>query len=91
MHGDQRAGMPGVYQIRVEGALDEGWSDWFNGMEVTLDLARDGTRVTTLTGAIDQSALHGILARIRDLNLRLMSVTQMGLGENQPQERRFQM
>ena len=61
-----------VYQIQVEGALDRSWSDWFNGMAVTFE---EG--LTTLTGAVDQSALHGILARIRDLNMKLISVIRV--------------
>ena len=66
-----------AYQIQVEGRLDEHWSDWFNGMVITLDQEDAPPTVTTLTGVVDQSALHGILARIRDLNLKLLSVTQL--------------
>lgn len=62
----------GVYQIQVRGILDETWSDWFGGMMITVE--RD---VTTMTGAIpDQAALRGILDRIWDLNLALISVIQ---------------
>jgi hypothetical protein len=60
------------YQIRVEGQLNSHWSDWFEGM--TID--HDGD-TTILTGSItDQSQLHGMLHRIRDLNLTLISVNQ---------------
>jgi hypothetical protein len=65
-----------AYQIRVRGRLDESWSDWFSGMTTEVDnesIPPD----TTLTGVIDQSALHGILSRIRDLNLLLVSVTRI--------------
>jgi hypothetical protein len=65
-----------VYHIRVEGRLDEHWSECFNGMAVTLDQEDATSPVTTLTGVVDQSALHGILARIRDMNLKLLSVTR---------------
>jgi hypothetical protein len=66
-----------VYQIKVQGGLPENWSDWFNGMTITVENESDGPPVTTLTGALDQSALHGILAKIRDLNLKLVSFTQV--------------
>jgi hypothetical protein len=65
-----------VYQIKVQGELPENWSDWFNGMTITVENESDGPPVTTLTGTVDQSALHGILAKIRDLNLKLVSFTQ---------------
>jgi len=62
-----------TYQIKVEGRLDASWSDWFNDMTITLD--RD---TTTLTGAVaDQSALRGILTKLWDLNLALISVTRI--------------
>jgi len=60
------------YDITVEGHLDRShWSRWFDGMEVTL--AEDGT--TVISGAVaDQSALHGLLAKVRDLGLPLIAV-----------------
>jgi hypothetical protein len=62
---------PIVYQIRVRGCLDEGWSNWFGGMAVTLDEHGD----TLLTGPVeDQAALHGLLKKVRDLGLPLLSV-----------------
>ena len=66
-----------VYQIKVQGELPESWSDWFNGMAITVENESNGPPVTTLTGTVDQSALHGILAKIRDLNLKLVSFTQV--------------
>ena len=66
---DQAAG----YQIKVQGRLDEGWSDWFAGLTVTFE-----NGVTTLTGAVaDQPALRGILTSIWDLNLTLISVNRI--------------
>lgn len=60
-----------VYEIKVRGHLDPEWSEWFDGL--TLTHASDG--VTTLQGPLpDQTALHTILSRIRDLNLPLISV-----------------
>jgi hypothetical protein len=64
---------PTHYQIRVAGHLDEGWSAWFGGLAVTLE----SDRTTCLTGLVpDQAALHGLLARVRDLGLVLISVTE---------------
>ena len=65
---------PIIYQIRVQGRLDENWSDWFSGMTITFEGG-----VTTLTGPVaDQAALRGLLTRIWDLNLTLLSVTRGG-------------
>ena len=63
------------YEIRVEGILDECWSDWFDGMQVTAQ--PDG--VTAIAGPVtDQAALHGLLAKVRDLGLPLISVRRVG-------------
>lgn len=62
-----------VYRIRIKGHLDRRWSAWFDGLVILAE--QDGT--TTLTGPItDQPALHGVLVRIRDLGLCLLSVNQ---------------
>ncbi len=64
------------YRITVAGQLDDGWSEWFDGMRVIAS----GPASTVLTGAIlDQSALHGVLAKIRDLGLPLLSVRRIEL------------
>jgi hypothetical protein len=63
----------GIYEITVEGILGEKWSDWFDGMTITFESGS-----TTLTGAVaDQSALRGILAKVWDLNLTLLSVIRI--------------
>jgi hypothetical protein len=63
-----------VYQIRVRGAIDVGWSDWFGGLTVCPQA--DGT--TLLAGPVrDQAALHGLLVKIRDLGLPLLSVERV--------------
>ncbi len=62
-----------VWEIKVKGALDPQWAAWFNGMMVTFDGS-----VTTLTGpVVDQAALRGILCKLWDLNLTLISVAQV--------------
>ena len=71
-----------VYEIRIKGLLDEHWEHWFEGMTL-ISLAEEGQHCTVLTGAIaDQPALHGLLERIRDLNLTLLSVRKVDAGES---------
>jgi hypothetical protein len=71
---------PARYEIRVNGVLDSHWSAWFEGLAVT----SDETGQTTITGVVaDQAALHGLLAKVRDLGLPLLSVRHLG-PEQQP-------
>ena len=66
---------PGEYQIVVQGHLDDSLSYWFEGLTVSTGYSEDGTPITTLSGRfVDQAALHGVLATIRDLNLPLISL-----------------
>ena len=65
---------PAIYQIRVPGALDERWSDWIGEMTVSAESARDCPQVTTLTGSMDQAALHGLLRRLYSLGVPILSV-----------------
>lgn len=68
---------PARYQIKVRGNLGSQWSDWFEGM--TIESESD---VTTIKGiALDQSALHGLLVRVRDLGLPLISVKRVAYEE----------
>jgi len=63
----------GRYQIKVKGHLDKQWSDWFEGMNISTE-----SGITILTGLIkDEAALDGILNRIRDLGIPLVSVNPM--------------
>jgi hypothetical protein len=72
---------PMVYQIRIRGQLGAAWADWFEGLTITLE--KDGD--TLLTGrVIDQAALHGLLRKIRDLGIPLVSVNQIPINETHP-------
>ena len=63
-----------VYQIRIKGHLGHQWTDWFEGLSITLE----DNGETLLTGpVIDQAALHGLLRKVRDLGLPLLAVTLM--------------
>lgn len=65
---------PVVYQIRIEGHLSPQWTDWFDGLTVTLE--SDG--VTLLTGPVaDQAALYGLLKKVRDLGMPLISANRV--------------
>ena len=68
---------PAIYEIRVKGNLEPQWSDWFDGFTVT----QQENDETWLTGWIaDQPALHGLLAKIRDLGLPLLAVERLRGG-----------
>ena len=69
---------PMVYQIRVKSHLSSDWTDWFEGLTITLE--EDGN--TLLTGpVIDQAALHGLLKKVRDLGMPLVSVVPVTPGQ----------
>ena len=64
------------YEIRVEGILDQRWTDWFEGLEITSDHSH-----TIISGPVaDQAALHGLLNRVADLGLVLVSVCRLDPG-----------
>ena len=68
----------GFYEIRIKGHLDDRWSDWFGGLTITLE--EDGN--TLLTGlVVDQSELHGLLKKVRDLGMPLVSVNSADPGQ----------
>ena len=81
---------PGEYVIRVKGHLGEESSYWFERLTIATSFDEDGRPITTLSGALsDQAALHGVLAKIRDMNLPLISVSQFepdAPDESQPGE-----
>ena len=75
----QDPSQPVVYQIRVKGHLGPQWTDWFEGLTITLE--EDGD--TLLTGpVIDQAALHGLLKKVRDLGMPLVSVSPLEHGSS---------
>lgn len=69
----------GVYEIKIKGHLDDHWKPWFEGMVLQYEMnARQEQEYTLITGPVaDQPALHGLLAKIRDLNLILISVRKI--------------
>ena len=71
-------GQPMIYQIRIKGHLGRHWTDWFEGLTITLE----DNGETLLTGSVvDQAALHGLLKKVRDLGMPLLSV--VGVKPNQ--------
>ncbi len=68
--------MTTIYEIRVEGQLDDRWTSWFEGMALTY--VEKGNGETILKGEMkDQGALHGVLIKVRDLGLTLVSVQRI--------------
>ena len=71
-------GQPPVYQIRIKGHLGRQWTDWFGGLTITLE----DNGETLLTGAVvDQAALHGLLRKVRDVAMPLLSVNRVKPGQ----------
>lgn len=68
---------PSIYQLRVAGHLGPEWSDWFDGLSITLEAGGE----TVLTGPVaDQAALHGLLRKVRDLGLPLLALVRLEPG-----------
>jgi hypothetical protein len=71
------SGSPARYEIRVDSVLDDRWADWFGGLQ----LSNDGAQ-TVIVGLLpDQPALYGLLTKISDLGLTLISVRRLDAGE----------
>ena len=80
MADEQKKDTVEIYEIKIQGHLDTDWSEWFYGMTITHE--RDGA--TTLWGPLpDQTVLHSVLDRIRDMNLSLISVNKI-VSDGQP-------
>jgi len=72
---------PVIYEIRIKGHLGSQWTDWFEGLTITLEDNGD----TLVTGpVVDQAALHGLLKKVRDLGMPLVSVIQVQSIETHP-------
>ena len=79
---DRQAAM---YQISIYGELDVSWADWIGVTSLTHETQDNGASITTLTGTVpDQAALRGLIERIWDLNLTLLSVRRIGPTIGQP-------
>lgn len=75
--------LPASYRIQVDGLLDDRWVPWFDG----LTLSREGNGTTCLRGPVpDQAALHGLLAKIRDLGITLISVEALDPPNTRPRQ-----
>src|SRR6185436_11876459 len=71
-------GQPTIYQIRVKSHLGSDWTDWFEGLTITLEEGGN----TLLTGPVaDQAALHGLLKKVRDLGIPLLSIIRVEFGQ----------
>ncbi len=90
-NNDQSANRPSgpfIYEIKVQGHLDEVWSKWFEGMTLThIENGECGGAFTLISGpVIDQPALHGLLTKIGNLNLTLISVRRINPGKGTVEE-----
>jgi hypothetical protein len=76
-NSEMNPGQPMVYQIRIKGHLGREWTDWFGNLTLTLE----DNGETLLTGpVVDQAALHGVLKKVRDLGMPLLSVNRVKPG-----------
>ena len=74
---DEKQNQHPCYEIRIKGHLDDRWAEWFEGLTITLEESGD----TLLTGPVpDQAALFGLLRRVRDLGMQLISVNRVDTG-----------
>ncbi len=69
---------PIIYQIRIQGHLGSEWTDWFGGLSITLS---DNGETLLCGPVVDQAALHGLLRKVRDLGLPLISVNRLQTGQ----------
>jgi hypothetical protein len=77
-NSEMNPGQPMVYQIRIKGHLGRQWTDWFGGLAITLE----DNGETLLTGpVVDQAALHGVLKKVRDVGMPLLSISPVTPGQ----------
>ncbi len=67
-----------IYQIRIKGHLDRGWTDWFGDVSITL---QDNGETLLTCPVVDQAALHGLLRKVRDMGMPLLSVIRVKPGQ----------
>jgi len=78
INSESEKAQPLVYQIRIKGHLGRQWTDWFGGLTITLE----DNGETLLTGpVVDQAALHGLLKKVRDVAMPLLSVNRVKPGQ----------
>ena len=78
INSESEKAQPLVYQIRIQGQLGREWTDWFGGLTITLE----DNGETLLTGlVVDQAALHGVLRKVRDVGMPLLSVSRVEPGQ----------
>ena len=78
INSEMNPGQPIDYQIRIKGHLGREWTDWFEGLAITLE----DNGETLLTGpVVDQAALHGLLRKVRDVAMPLLSVVRVTPGQ----------
>jgi hypothetical protein len=78
INSEMNPGQPMVYQIRIKGHLGREWTDWFGGLAITLE----DNGETLLTGSVvDQAALYGLLKKVRDVAMPLISVVCVKAGQ----------
>ncbi len=89
-HSNHQGGKhpPETYEILIQGQLDDLWKHWFEGMSLSsVENGESDTACTLIAGQVaDQSALHGLLIKIRDLNLELLSVRRIKPGNSKGEE-----
>jgi hypothetical protein len=73
----------GLYEIRIKGHLNDRWADWFGDVTITLE---DNVSTLLTCPVIDQAALHGLLKKVRDLGMPLLSVNFVNPGQAETQE-----
>jgi len=78
INAESDPGQPMIYQIRIKGHLGRQWTDWFGGLTITLE---DNGEMLLTGPVIDQAALHGVLRKVRDLGMPLLSVLRVTPGQ----------
>ena len=78
INSESEKAQPTVYQIRIKGHLGRQWTDWFGGLTITLD---DNGETLLIGPVVDQAALHGLLRKVRDVGMPLLSVVCVRPGQ----------